>query len=131
MNNKPFEFHGTAGGYFVVFIVTIICIYIPFFGWPFAFNFTNNWLAENGAINGRKIKYSAGYWESFKFLLVNMLLLIVTLGIYTFWFVPKEYRYIVDHAEFVDEPVMSAPQVSVPVDQTPIAPVQQTPSPMV
>ena len=103
MNKKSFEFHGTAGGYFVVFLVTLICAYIPLFGWPIAMNFPLSWIADNATISGRKIKYQAGYGETLKFLFVNLLLTIITFGIYTVWFVPKQYRFIADHAQFVDE----------------------------
>lgn len=103
MRNKPFEFHGTAGGYFVVFLVTLIASYIPIFGWPIAMNFSLSWAADNLTIDGRQVKYDAGYGETLKFLLVNILLLIITLGIYVFWFVPKQYRFIVDHAHYVKD----------------------------
>lgn len=100
---KSFEFNGTAGGYFVVFLVTLIGAYIPIFGWPFAFNFAANWIADNSKVNGKGLKYSAGYGETLVFLLINILLVIITLGIYTFWFVPKMYRYVAAHLSFVGE----------------------------
>jgi len=103
MNNKPFEFHGTPGGYFKVFLVSLISAYIPLFGWAFSFNYTNEWVADNLTISGRRITYHAEYWDTFKFLLKNLLLIIITLGIYVFWFTPKQYRYIVDHASFVEQ----------------------------
>jgi uncharacterized membrane protein YjgN (DUF898 family) len=99
-SDKTFEFKGTAGGYFVVFLVTLIGSYIPLFGWAFVFNFTNNWVAENAVVNGKQVSYKAGYGETLKFIFINLLLILITLGIYTFWFVPKSYRYIADHLEF-------------------------------
>ena len=114
MNNKTFAFHGTAGGYFVVFLVTLITTYVPFFGWAFGFNFTNEWIAKNAEINGRKVQYHAGYGETLKFIFVNFLLLIVTLGIYSFWFTPKSYRFIADHMSFVDEAPVAATVTTEP-----------------
>jgi uncharacterized membrane protein YjgN (DUF898 family) len=138
--NKTFEFHGTPGQYFVVFLVTLISAYIPIFGWPFGFNYGNKWIADNLTINGRKVKYQAGYGETLVFLLKNILLLIVTFGIYSFWFVPKSYRYILAHSSYADEtpaPTVEVPgmpanpdvtmsiEPSVPTAPTPIAPAQQ------
>ncbi len=102
MNKKSFEFHGAAGGYFVVFIVTLVTAYIPIFGWPISMNYALSWIANNATIDGRKIQYTAKYGETLVFQLVNLLLLVVTLGIYTFWFVPKQYRFIADHTSFVE-----------------------------
>lgn len=102
MDKKAFEFHGKAGGYFVVFIVTLVTAYIPIFGWPLSMNYALSWIADNATVNGRKVTYTAKYGETLKFLLVNLLFLIFTLGIYTFWFVPKQYRFIADHISFVE-----------------------------
>jgi Bacterial protein of unknown function (DUF898). len=102
MDKMNFEFHGKPGNYFVVFLVTAITSYIPIFGWPIAMNYGLAWIADNTTIGGKQIKYSAGYGETLKFLLLNMLLLIVTLGIYVFWFVPKQYRFIAAHTSFVE-----------------------------
>ncbi|HEX9153858.1 MAG TPA: DUF898 family protein [Candidatus Saccharimonadales bacterium] len=101
MDKKAFEFHGKAGGYFVVFLVTMVCSYIPILGWPIAMNYGLSWIADNATINGKNVKYEAGYGETLGFILVNMLLIIVTLGIYSFWFVPKSYRFVADHLKFV------------------------------
>lgn len=96
-SDKLLEFHGKAGGYFVVAIVTWIMTYIPFFGWAFAFNYAAEWMVENTTVNGKKLAYGAGYMETLKFIFINTLLIIVTLGIYSFWFVPKSYRYVMEH----------------------------------
>lgn len=118
---KPFSFTGTAGGYFIVTIVTAITAYIIIFGWPLGFNFAASWIADNATVNGRKLRYSAGYGETLKFLLVNTLLVLVTFGIYAFWFAPKSYRYIMEHTSFVDG---GLPQpTSVPAQALPINPV--------
>lgn len=119
--NKTFEFSGTPGQYFVVFLVTLVSAYVPIFGWPFGFNYGNKWIADNLTINGRKVKYQAEYGETLVFLLKNILLMIVTFGIYSFWFVPKSYRYILAHSSFIDEaPVASEPAPVMPV--TPVTP---------
>lgn len=122
-SQKSFEFNGTAGGYFVVFLVTLIGAYVPIFGWPFAFNFAANWIADNSKVNGKGLKYSAGYGETLVFLLINILLVVITFGIYTFWFVPKLYRYVAAHLSFVGDTPVAVAQKSAPAE--PAAPLVQ------
>lgn len=76
--------------------------YIPFFGWALLLNFASSWYADNTLVNGKQVKYSAGYGESLKFVSINFVFLVVTLGIYTFWFYPKLFRYIVGHTTYTD-----------------------------
>lgn len=117
MQIKSFEFKGTAGGYFVASLVALLTAYIPIFGWPISFNYFINWVADNSLIQGKKVTYTAKYGETLKFLLVNLLLLIVTFGIYTFWFVPKQYRFVADRLNFAE------------TDSTPAQAPQTTPTP--
>lgn len=128
MDQKPLNFSAGAGSYFVLVIVVAIASYIPIFGWAFALNFFADWLAKNSKVNGKDVQFTAGYGESLKFIFLNTLLLIITLGIYTFWFVPKCYRYIADHISY------GAPQVAAPATATeapaveaPAAPKPPTP----
>lgn len=114
-NQKALQFNGTAGGYFVVFLVTLITTYIPFFGWAYGFNFQNKWMADNTLVNGKPVVYNATFGESLKFVSINFLFLLITLGIYMFWLVPKAYRYTVDHVAYAGEAA------------TPAAPAESTP----
>lgn len=110
MNSNPIKFNGTAGGYFVAFLVELVMMYIFIIGWPIAFNFVAGWIVENLEVEGKKMKYSAGYGETLGFILINVLLIAITFGIYVFWFVPKTYRYVADHSTYVDAaPVAAAP----------------------
>jgi len=126
---KPIEFKGTAVGYFLVTILSIVLTYIPILGWAFLLNYVAGWFADNTLVNGKKVAYKATYSESLLFMLVNALLLIVTLGIYLFWFMPKMYRYVVDHTHYLDEPVAAEPvvatdPVAMPTPEAPVSPVE-------
>lgn len=113
---KPLQFNGTAGGYFLVWLVSLIGMYIPWFGWAFALNFASEWVADSSMVNGKKVVYRAGYGESLKFVFIQSLLLFVTFGIYTFWFVPKMYRYVTGHIQYADaaeSAAAPAPEASV------------------
>ena len=122
MDNKAFEFNGKAGDFFIVYIIVLVSYLIPIFGWPFGFNYMTNWIVDNTTIRGEKIKYSAAYGETLKFLFINTILTMITFGIYTFWFIPKTYRFIANHTQFAGA---SAPE---PVQTAPTPPI--TPSPM-
>lgn len=124
-SQKALEFKGTAGGYFVVFLVTLVLTYIPIFGWAFVLNFTSGWIIDNTLIQGKKAKFNAGYGEALVFVLVSAVLLLITLGIYSFWWVPKVYRYVADHTSLEDE----APAVAIAAPAAPVAPdVQSAPT---
>lgn len=101
--SKPLQFEGGAVDYFILIIVSVIMAYIPIFGWAFLLNFTGSWFSRLTLVNGNKVKFQAGYGEALKFIFINTLLLIITLGIYTFWFVPKSYRYVMNHMHYEGE----------------------------
>jgi uncharacterized membrane protein YjgN (DUF898 family) len=121
---KPLQFNGTAAEYFVVAIVSVICLYIPVLGWAFLLNYACGWLADSSLVHGKKVAFKAEYGESLSFVFVNALLLFITFGIYMFWFVPKLYRYVTDHLQYVDETAptpaaeLAAKAVQPPVDPT-------------
>jgi hypothetical protein len=128
MDKTTFKFNGTAGGYFLVFIVTFVMSYIPIFGWPVAFNYMAGWMVDNTEANGKKLKYNGKYGETLSFLLINILLMIITLGIYVFWFVPKSYRFVLDRtSEAVEVPVAQVAPEATPAPEA-IAPSPTTPS---
>lgn len=123
--SKPLAFKGSAGGFFVASIVSLVMWYILILGWPVAFNFMNAWIVDNLEVNGRKLKYEAGYGEVLGFLLVNLLLVFITFGIYQFWFVPKAYRFVVDHTRYEDGTPVAAAPVTTPVSTDTAGPVIQ------
>ncbi len=122
--NKPFQFSGTPMDYFIVTIVTAVTAYIPIFGWPIAFNYMNKWIMDNLTVDGRKLQYSAGYGEVLGFLFVNILLVMITFGIYIFWFGPKTYRFIADHTTYIDGVAPVGQPVAAAAPVAPINPVQ-------
>lgn len=115
-DQKPLEFKAGALDYFILTILSIILVYIPFIGWAFLLNYSGSWFAERSLVTGKKVEFNAGFGESLKFVFVNVLLLVVTFGIYSFWFYPKLYRYMAEHVNFVGE---LAPAPVEPVSATP------------
>jgi uncharacterized membrane protein YjgN (DUF898 family) len=125
---KPIQFNATAGAYFVMTLVTFLCMYVPLFGWAYALNYVAGWHAERLRINGRPVVYQATYLESLKLVAVGAILMFVTLGIYAFWFAPKAYRYITEHMYYAEggtvaSPVAQTPAVGQPMPpQSPVSP---------
>jgi hypothetical protein len=119
-DQKPLQFQAGALDYFIYTIVTIVLVYIPIFGWAYLLNYSGSWFSKRALVTGKNVEFNAGYLESLKFVFINVLLLIVTLGIYSFWFYPKMYRYVADHVAFAGE-------VAAPVEATPVGPVFETP----
>ena len=121
-NTKPLSFHTTAGSYFLLTIISIIFVYIPFFGWAFLLNYTSEWFADNSLVHGKKVIYKATYGESLSFVFVNSLLMLITFGIYSFWFYPKIYTYFAEHVSY-DEAATVVPVA--PVMTTPLNPITE------
>jgi uncharacterized membrane protein YjgN (DUF898 family) len=134
-NQKPLEFEGTAGQFFVTFIIVAVLNIIPIAGAILAINYFTKWVAEHSKVNGQSVTFNASFMDTFVFVLINMLLVLITLGIYMFWYIPKMYRFIADHIVYTGAPSMASPQVPAqqpmpptnpqpPVSSTPFAPVQ-------
>jgi hypothetical protein len=108
---KPLDFNAKALDYLILSFLSALLAYIPFFGWAFLLNYTSGWFADRTLVNGKKVTYSAGYGESLKFVTIGTLLVVITFGIYAFWFAPKMYHYVTDHMSYSDDvaPVPSTP----------------------
>ena len=124
---KLIEFNGTPGGYFLVVLIAVVGLYIPFFGWAFAFNYSLGWFAESSKVNGSQLVYKATFGEALKFVFISFLLLAITFGIYLFWLAPKAYRFFADHTESQESASAfqpPTPQASfIPPAQQNVAPV--------
>lgn len=89
MQNKSFDFIGTPGGFFVTLILTSLLQIIPIAGAVLGMNMFYAWIADNSLVSGRKVVYKAEFMETLVFLFVNVLLVMVTLGIYFFGLLQK------------------------------------------
>ncbi len=118
-DQRPIAFKAGAFDYLILTVLSIILIYIPFLGWAYLLNFSGEWFAKHSKITGKEIAFKAGFGESLKFVSINVVLLLITFGIYSLWFYPKLYRYMAEHVHFAEQ---SAPQVSEPVLAAPVDP---------
>lgn len=117
---KHFAFTGTPGSFAVMYIVALLLMIIPFVGFAFSFNYQNKWLLKNIKIDGRNLAYNAGFGEVWVLLFVGIILTVLTFGIYTFWFTPKLYRFVLAHTSYADEVAVEAPvsEVGTPAPET-------------
>jgi hypothetical protein len=120
---KPLHFHAGAGSVFVQLLVSELIWFVPIVGFAWSFNYSAAWAAKNTTIDGRKLVYKAGLGETWKFLFVQILLLIITLGIYTFWYLPKVYNYVYDHMSYDDAAAPAIADNTAPA-MPPAQPVQ-------
>ena len=81
------------GGYLITVFTLGIC-------YPWAVVMTYRWQAKHTYLNGRRLRFTGtapglfGHWIKW------FLLIIVTLGIYSFWVWPKLTKWIVEHQEY-------------------------------
>lgn len=123
-SNKVLEFTGNAGGFFVMYLVSMLLYLIPLVGFAMSFNYSVKWMAENTKVNGRGLGYKATLGETWVMLFVGILLTVITFGIYIFWFGPKMYRFVYDHVNYADEMGMAStmPAAPAPMPATDVTP---------
>lgn len=123
---KDFEYTGTAGDIFMIFLWTTLFMFLSIFGSPLAMRKTGKILTSKMKVNGRSLDFDVEYWEAFKFILIQNLLIFITFGIYYFWFIRNSYRFSLAHTHFADSPIQPAqvPQpTQVPPPVPPSAPI--------
>jgi len=117
---KPLQFQASALDYFILTILSVILVYIPFIGWAVLLNYSGGWFADRAQVTGKKIEFKAGFGESLKLVTIGFLLLLITFGIYSFWFFPKVYKYMAEHTHFAgDSPATEAAPTPAPAPETP------------
>ncbi len=98
---NAFKFDGGAGTYIgtgiLAFLVTVLTLGICF---PFAVVLRQRWRAKHTFIEGRQLVFVGSAIGLFGRWLLWFLLIIVTLGIYSFWVGPRMVRWVVESTDF-------------------------------
>lgn len=115
---KPLKFTGTAGGFFMAYLVYVVASLVPIVGMVIGFNYFAKWVATSLEVNGKKVAYKATLGEAFVPVFVGTVLTVITFGIYMFWFIPKLYRFAAEHTVYDDGSTVAAK----PVEAAPAAP---------
>jgi len=99
--STAFKFDGGAGTYIgtgiLAFLVTVLTLGICF---PFAVVLRQRWRAKHTFIQGRQLVFVGSAVGLFGRWLLWLLLIIVTLGIYSFWVGPRMVRWVVESTDF-------------------------------
>lgn len=98
---RAFQFDGGAGTYLgtaiLALLITVVSLGLAL---PFALVLRQRWQCKHTFIEGRRLKFTGTGVGLFGNWLKWVLLILVTLGIYSFWVAPKVTKWIVEHQEF-------------------------------
>jgi uncharacterized membrane protein YjgN (DUF898 family) len=101
--SKNFAFDGGAASYFVTSLMALLITCFTFgVGYPWALCMKERWRCHHTFISGRRLKFTGGGAGLIGEWITWLLLLIVTVGIYSFWLVPALNRWITEHTDFAD-----------------------------
>ncbi len=129
-NSGRFEFRGGAGTYFGTgLLAALITIFTLGICYPFALVLRERWRAKHAYIDGRQLVFTGSAWALFGNWIKWFLLMIITLGIYSFWVGPRIARWKWEHTDFAT----TRPGTGQPLDEaqheSALPPTQQ-PAPM-
>lgn len=102
MNNtiKP-RFDGGAATYVGTQILATIITCITFgIAYPYALVLVQRWKAKHTIINGNRARFTGAGIGLFGHWIKWLVLIVITLGIYSFWVVPRITKWVVEHIEF-------------------------------
>ena len=73
------------------------------FGFPWALCMKQNWKAKHSLIDGKRLQFTGNGGSLILLWIKWCLLLIITVGIYSFWLQPNLQKWIIQHTDFADE----------------------------
>ena len=101
MDDKQFKFDGDVPSFLgisiVSFIITVISVGILF---PFAYCMRQKWVAHHTVIEGRRLKFNGSGFSLIGKWIIWLFLCFITLGIYSFWVVPRFIKWQVENTSF-------------------------------
>ena len=68
--------------------------------YPFAIVLLERWRAKHSYIEGRQLVFNGSAWGLFGLWLKWLILMVITLGIYSFWVMPRLYRWKWEHTSW-------------------------------
>ncbi|MEZ5371165.1 MAG: DUF898 family protein [Microthrixaceae bacterium] len=111
----PLRFQATAWEYVAVAVPAFLLLFVPIFGWAGNWLLINRFIINHLSIGDRQLTYTMRYGFALKVILRHLLLLVLTLGLGTFWLHVREITAVYAHAQFADGPEGG---------RQPVAPVQ-------
>jgi uncharacterized membrane protein YjgN (DUF898 family) len=100
-NSGRFHFDGGVATYVGTAILgALITIFTLGFCYPFALVLRERWKAKHSYIDGQRLVFSGSAWGLFGNWVKWLLLIFVTLGIYSFWVVPRVTKWKWENTDF-------------------------------
>ena len=97
------EFTGSLLDNIAVSIVAALLVVVTFgFGLPFAVTYKQRWVASNTYIQGRRLKFVGSGGDLFAQWIKWIILMIITLGIYSLWVNLKFHQWVIRNTVFND-----------------------------
>ncbi|MCX6404027.1 MAG: DUF898 family protein [Actinobacteria bacterium] len=97
-----FTFDGGAGTYFGTAILGIlITVFTLGICYPFALVLRERWRAKHSFIDGQQLEFTGSGFGLFGLWIKWFLLIIITVGIYSFWVGPRIYKWKWEHTTLV------------------------------
>lgn len=81
------------------FLVTVLTFGICY---PWAVVMTYRWKASHTTIDGRRLRFTGSAVGLFGQWIKWWVLVVVTLGVYSFWVYPRLLRWTIEHQAYVD-----------------------------
>lgn len=101
-----FAFAGGAATYFGTGLLGGLITTVTFgICYPFALVLLERWKAKHTTLNGRSLRFTGSAIDLVVKWIIWALLIIVTLGIYSFWVVPRLTKWQVENRVFADDNV--------------------------
>lgn len=102
--SRQFAFDGGASTYFgtalLAFLITVLTLGLLY---PFALVLRERWRAKHSYIEGRQLVFNGTGWGLFGLWWKWLILIIVTIGIYSFWVAPRVYRWKWEHTSWAQQ----------------------------
>lgn len=99
--SMAFRFDGGAGSYLgnaiLAFLITVLSLGIAL---PFAIVLRQRWKTKHTYVNGRRLIFLGTGMGLFGNWIKWFLLIVVTLGIYSFWVAPRVTKWVVENTDF-------------------------------
>jgi uncharacterized membrane protein YjgN (DUF898 family) len=119
-NSGRFQFDGGAGTYLGTGILALLIVVFTLgICTPFAIVLQHRWRSKHTYIDGQRLLFTGSAMGLFGHFIKWWLLMVVTLGIYGFWVVPRLMKWVVENTDF--DPTWQ-PQLPQSPDRGAIAP---------
>ena len=101
MQPPRFEFDGGAATYVgTAILAALVTVLTAGICYPFAVVLRQRWRAKHSMIDGRRLEFTGSAWGIFGRWVWWLFLVFVTLGIYSFWVMPRMERWKWEHTRF-------------------------------